>query len=251
MQTNSDTGGKHGQNRSTQSGLTGEAKPVAQDTGVTPLFKSASVQALSILTAAEVRELVACEEVIGKGWDTFINVGRSLTTIRDKRLYRADFESFEMYCRHKWHYGKSHAYRLIGAAEVISCLSPVGDIPLPRHEAQVRPLLGLKADEVRAVWREVVIKAGDKNATAKLVKDTVARLRLGATAISKPLHASTRRDAQRLIALVEKFLNSAKQALNKGDVSTAFSSLEQLSRRLRAGPFRLDNSDKHKHSKAS
>src|SRR5204862_6589885 len=72
-------------------------------------YKSVSVKALSGLDPIEVKELVASEAIIAKGWETFVDVGRALTVIRNKRLYRADYETFEAYCRQKWQYGRSHA----------------------------------------------------------------------------------------------------------------------------------------------
>jgi hypothetical protein len=192
-------------------------------------FKNASVRALSILSPAEVRELVTCEEIISQGWETFVNVGRALAAIRDKRLYRADFETFEAYCRRKWQYGKSHAYRLIGAAEVIASLSPIGDIPLPRNEAQVRPLLGLRADEVQAIWREAVKKAGKKNVTAKLVNQAVARFRLPADIAPMNSKAPPNTEqVKRTIALADKILQRAKQQVEAGDFARAAAALNQL-----------------------
>jgi hypothetical protein len=54
------------------------------------------------LTISEQNEFERCEIVIKQGLETFIEVGTALMTIRNKRLYRAEFETFEEYCRDRW-----------------------------------------------------------------------------------------------------------------------------------------------------
>ena len=40
---------------------------------------------------------------------SFVAVGLTLGKIRDERLYREEFRTFEAYCRAKWQYGPRHA----------------------------------------------------------------------------------------------------------------------------------------------
>jgi hypothetical protein len=135
------------------------------------------------------------EAVIDRGLKTFIEVGRALTEIRDRRLYRhATFReranpikrpsgdwvtipagpgcTFEQYAERRFGIGKSHAYRLIEAAEVVAVVSPIGDTPT--NEAQARELVSLMPNEtaVREVWCEVV-KSG--KVTAGRVRRAVNR----------------------------------------------------------------------------
>jgi hypothetical protein len=128
----------------------------------------------NILSADEIRELAAVERVIEKGWETFVDVGRALQRIRDGKLYRASHKTFESYCKTRWQYGKSQAYRLIGAAQVVQILSPIGDIPAPTHEAQVRPLIGMEPEKAKAAWRQAVANAGEEAVTARLIKSIVS-----------------------------------------------------------------------------
>ncbi|MHB8521892.1 MAG: hypothetical protein ACYDH9_14180 [Limisphaerales bacterium] len=94
---------------------------------------------------------------IRTGWESFVDVGAALAQIRGQRLYRQHHKTFEAYCRQKWAYGRQYAYRLIGAAEAVGHLSPIGDIQKPTHESQVRSLIGLAPEEVRGFgvdwWR--------------------------------------------------------------------------------------------------
>jgi hypothetical protein len=186
-----------------------------------------------MLSAAEVRDLIACEEVIAKGWDTFVDVGRALARIRDKRLYRADFDTFDAYCRQKWHYGKSQAYRLIGAAEVIQHLSPIGDIPLPRSESQVRPLIGLRPEQVKTVWCEVVRKAGKQSVTAKLVRQMADRLRPNDSKRHEGMSKTpTTQQIEASLVGAEELLAKAKQLFKIGDNAAVVALLHKLRARL-------------------
>jgi len=138
---------------------------------IAPQTSAAIVHALSVLSPPERQELAECEAVIERGWRTFVEVGQALTRIKSQKLYRAGFDTFEDYCREKWHYGRAHAYRLIGAAEVIRYLSPLGDIPAPAHEAQVRPLIGFEPEKAREIWRKAAERAHGAMITARLVRD--------------------------------------------------------------------------------
>jgi hypothetical protein len=39
-----------------------------------------------------------CEEAIGRGFQSFVEVGLALVKIRDERLYRQDYYDFDQYC---------------------------------------------------------------------------------------------------------------------------------------------------------
>ena len=71
----------------------------------------------SALSFQEKNELCDCETVIESGWLIFVEFGNALARIRDKRLYREDYETFESYCHKRWPYGQAYAYGLIAAAE--------------------------------------------------------------------------------------------------------------------------------------
>ena len=104
-----------------------------------------------MLTVMEQTQLQQCEAVIEQGLQTFVEVGNALLTIRDSRLYRLDYTTFEDYCRDRWEMERAHAYRLIDSAKVVANLSPIGDIP--RTESQARPLTSLPPEAQHIAWR--------------------------------------------------------------------------------------------------
>jgi len=128
---------------------------------------------MEILKIDESHELERCEVVIKQGLQTFIEVGQALMTIREKRLYRIGFKTFEDYCTHKWGMVQQSATRLIRAYETVTNLQsePIGSV-LPKSENQIRPLTSLEPEIQKEVWTEVVKTHGD-NITAAKVQNVV------------------------------------------------------------------------------
>jgi hypothetical protein len=156
----------------------GLRKPARDDQARSSLIDDSVPRPVSLeLTNDEAQELRKCEKVIETGWDTFVQVGLALSRIRDARLYRATCGTFQEYCRQKWHYGHSKAYYLISAAQIVTHLSTIVDIPKPTHESQVRPLIGLPEEKVAKVWKQAATEANGHGITAKLVNEIADRVR--------------------------------------------------------------------------
>src|SRR5262252_6851682 len=105
-----------------------------------------------ILSLEELNRFKACESIVEKGLQTFVEVGASLLEIRDNRYYRQDFDTFEAYCRQRWQISRQRAHQLIDASEVARNLSTIVDIQ-PAHESQIRPLSKLDPEQQREVWQ--------------------------------------------------------------------------------------------------
>lgn len=128
---------------------------------------------LKKLNEREQADLLACEETIGRGFQSFVEVGMALVKIRDEKLYRQDYCDFDQYCRHRWGISRIHAHRNIEAARVHEML-PIGN--RPANEAQVRPLTRIRTDDgeldrkaIGRVWLRVVDQAPVDNAGRKVV----------------------------------------------------------------------------------
>jgi hypothetical protein len=130
------------------------------------------------LTDAEYVELMACEEVIRTGWRTFLEVGRALSTIRTKELFKSEYLTFEAYYHAKWHLQHSQVYRWITAAEVCNSLAALPDMPKPEHESQLRPLYPLTTEQRQSAWQAAAAKAAGRPITERLVKEAVVALHL-------------------------------------------------------------------------
>jgi len=100
------------------------------------------------------KQINRLELIIESNQRNFYSVGKALKQIRDNHFYRdLGFDSFESYVKNRWDIGKSHAYRLIDAAQVIDNLSPIGDV-VPVNEAQSRLLTPFESLDQKKIWRE-------------------------------------------------------------------------------------------------
>jgi hypothetical protein len=121
------------------------------------------------LSRSETRELAECEAVIQRGLATFIEVGSALLKIRDDRLYRATYGTFEKYCQERWQMSKTHANRMIESTGVCENLTPIG--VKPKSESVTRPLAPRPPDQHRDAWKKATEEYGQP--TAAQVKATV------------------------------------------------------------------------------
>lgn len=126
------------------------------------------------MTATELSALSTHEEVIERGLKTFQEVGTALLAIRDGRLYREHYGTFEDYCKERWSMSRSYAHRTIEAAQVVRNLLPIGNI-LPSAESQVRPLTQLEPEAQWVAWQEAVETAPNGKPTAAHVAKVVER----------------------------------------------------------------------------
>jgi hypothetical protein len=129
-----------------------------------------------ILTAGEESELEHLEKVIDKGMATFVEVGRALLTIRDRRLYRSSHETFEVYCLERWGFTRTYAHRLISATEVVENVAQWATNQ-PNNERQTRPLVGLPAAQQQQVWTQANREAQEEGArvTAARIEEILRR----------------------------------------------------------------------------
>lgn len=109
------------------------------------------------LTVKETGQLQEYEAVIRSGLDTFYEVGKALLKIRDARLYRAEFGTFEDYCRERWGMSRRHVNRLIEASVVVDNLGPVG----PKDAADNLGPIGVKAEPITLTPKGVKDSADD------------------------------------------------------------------------------------------
>lgn len=124
------------------------------------------------ITQQESIRLCELECIIQKGKDTFVEVGTALSEIRDSRIYRVTFKTFEDYCKDRWGFDRTYAHRLIESAAVCNVL-PIGN--KPKSEAQARPLAKLPAEQQPAAWERAqeIAKEEAKPVAARHVEAAV------------------------------------------------------------------------------
>ncbi|MDR3631745.1 MAG: hypothetical protein P4L42_15600 [Desulfocapsaceae bacterium] len=138
------------------------------------------------LTTLECKRLSELEGIIERNFKGFIAVGAALAEIRERRLYREKFKTFERYCQELWDIHKNTANQYIAASRVIENLTAIAVkndddaiqekvFFLPANEAQARELAKLEPAEQVQVWKSLLDIASQSKAkiTAKTIKKAV------------------------------------------------------------------------------
>lgn len=130
---------------------------------------------MNALTVTEQTELERHEAKIKQGLQTFVEVGAALVAIRDCRLYRVNYSTFEDYCTERWGMSNEYARLHMRASEVVTNLqqTPTMVGVLPTSERQARPLSRLDPEAQSAVWQRAVETAPNGKVTAAHVETTV------------------------------------------------------------------------------
>jgi len=132
------------------------------------------------LTKQDRDELVRYEGIIKRGLHTFIEVGLALMAIRNSRLYREHYHTFEGYLAARWpELSSRRAYQLMEAAQVAHNVNhgSMNQGSPPASERHVRPLVKLEPDEQRTAWQRVIETAPNGKVTAAHVQQVVDELK--------------------------------------------------------------------------
>jgi hypothetical protein len=126
------------------------------------------------LSEEEVRDRERLERTVERA---FYQAGSALQELRDRRLYRDGYDSFEDYCRGRFGHSRQKANYLIMGAAIYRTLSAANCPLLPSSEYQVRPLAVLAPQQQPTVWNEAVAEAGGKTPDHRIVRETVGKYR--------------------------------------------------------------------------
>lgn len=117
-----------------------------------PALTEAPGEAPAIDTGRGLEEL---EGVIERGLKTFLEVGYAIREIRDQKLYREQYSSFDTYCRERWGWSRGHAGRVAQAADTAEVLG--GEYPM-ENLSQARAMYPHAKEDpeaARVVWSEL------------------------------------------------------------------------------------------------
>lgn len=129
-----------------------------------------------LVSIDEQSRFTRCEEVIEHGLNTFVEVGNALLEIRDNRLYRQSYSTFEDYCKERWGMKRQRAYELMSAADVVNNLSEISD-KFPSRESHTAPLTALEPEQQREAWQRVIETKQPEKITAKDVQEVVDEIK--------------------------------------------------------------------------
>lgn len=173
------------------------------------IVKASGCDDLEVITLDESSDFIRLEKVIKHGLDTFVEVGNALAEIRDRRLYRCEYKTFDAYCREKWNIGRTYAHRIMAAAETVEML-PMGN--KPTSERQARPLTKIPAEKRVEAWQRAVERADGGQPTAADVEAVVEEVVVVPATVTPRVVIDA---AERIWAVAKGHLDK----ITKGDVS--------------------------------
>lgn len=141
------------------------------------LVDTGEAELAEVLAPPEQQRLAELEAFVERGLQTFVEVGLALSEIRESRLYRETYDTFEAYCEQRWGFVDSRARQLIAASETVTTVTAAG-LPAPASERQARELAPLRQDEPQLVetWRELRSEYGDEVTAVKVKRVVKNRL---------------------------------------------------------------------------
>ncbi|MEL4897317.1 hypothetical protein P9B04_17985 [Crocosphaera sp. Alani8] len=165
-----------------------------RNSGIVKVVESSSLTETDDLTDEEASDRLHLERKVER---SFVEAGKALLELRQRKLFRSTHSTFDDYVRERFGMQRAHSYRLMDASLIVKNLEekclPLGDIPsnsiesspmspigrqiLPTNERQVRPLSKLNPDEQAEVWNEAVSQVGGKVPPARVVKNIVDKIR--------------------------------------------------------------------------
>jgi hypothetical protein len=106
------------------------------------------------LTSAEKTLKLELEAVVRTGLDEFLRVGNALATLQNKRLYRTEAATFEIYCRNQFGLARSSADSIIRSAQTAEILLEAGiELPPNTTATLMKPIASLPGEELKvACW---------------------------------------------------------------------------------------------------
>ena len=120
------------------------------------------------LSTQEQADLTKLEKVVAAGQQTFVEVGLALSEIRERKLYRLDFNTFEEYCQNRWHWTRRRVSQLIIASAVVQGLPENLGTTVP-NEGTAREIARLP-ESGRAGVVESIVASGKRVTSAEVKK---------------------------------------------------------------------------------
>ncbi|MEL4896123.1 ASCH domain-containing protein [Crocosphaera sp. Alani8] len=130
------------------------------------------------LTNDEQQERLRLERIVEK---SFVVAGQALRQLKDLKLYRDRYKTFEEYAHNRFGFSRRRPYFLIDAAAVVDNLEKCDPLDhknwkLPTNERQVRPLIRLEPSKQVEVWTEALKQCGGKVPSGRVVKEVVQNM---------------------------------------------------------------------------
>src|SRR5262245_2602283 len=112
-------------------------------------------------------------EYIHKGIEAFERVAADMLGIRDQRLYREEFDTFEEFCRETLGRSKTQVNRMIQAGGVINGLMAAGETVLPDNSRIAYELARFPERDRQLIWKRArqIADRNNRKPNYKTIRD--------------------------------------------------------------------------------
>jgi hypothetical protein len=110
------------------------------------------------------------------GLQAFQRAGEKLLKIRQDRLYREEFYTFEAFSRDILGHSKTYSNNLIAAFEVVQALVAQGETLLPDNERVARQLAKYPKSDRKLIWNRALQIGGKKRPDYKMVREAATQI---------------------------------------------------------------------------
>ena len=129
------------------------------------------------LTSWEKVRKAELEQVVQGGLEQFLRVGAALAELRNRRLYRVEFATFQQYVRTRFGLARSSVDQLIRSSTVARDLLDSGEELSPNtSEAVIRPLSALPGQALQAACWSLVKSLAPESEPRQPLVSKVARM---------------------------------------------------------------------------
>jgi len=146
------------------------------------------------LTESERLAYNDANDQIRKHVDGFTVVAAHLVRVRERKLYREDFATFEEYCRGMWGWTSARARQLIGSAEAALQIESVTGVTVSEHVARE---LAPVPDEQRAAALAEAQKAAAEAGREQPSREDARNARKSHTPITERVRRSRKHKAEK------------------------------------------------------
>jgi hypothetical protein len=131
------------------------------------------------LSASEKTRKLELEAIVAHGLQEFLRVGSALAELRNRRLYRTEFGTFESYVQQRFGLHRGVVDGVIRSAQTAQVLLDAGiQLPPTTTAAVLRPICGLPGEELKtACWQLAESFAPERGPTVRLVGKLCAVVR--------------------------------------------------------------------------
>jgi hypothetical protein len=191
-----------------------ESKPTRRRSSKPAMYNKVTTTTIEPLSDEELQEFRHLDRTVAKAAKAFVDAGIALARIKEKKLYRQKYDTFEEYCSAVHNISRSYAYHLAKAGAIVHGMSTIEDISqeslnLLQCESHVRELARLPDTESRVEILEIV--ADGNEVTAARIREAVeAKLEAKPRSPRPPSPSVRINNAKTSLNELEDFLSSER-----------------------------------------